>query len=257
MSKGWAQPAGVVWEWSWLCEIPAEQKALQQDQLLLLLCSCSQFSLPVELADFVSPEFPFCWAKLGYLLLPPSSSWSVGDRGMSIRMRQRHPRAVSCGEGLGGRWHCPLGEVKLSHPSPNPPSKLSFPVVWVKVRNFWVVEFFVLSLDLVSSTTSDLQLLPWAFPCLESSHMDYSVGGDQTAGHSVCKAWKSCYSGQADTHSSEISCRKSWRDVSVGMCPSHLQGWWVVQTQLLWHEPPLEQKSWVFTPVWLPFISLK
>lgn len=41
----------------------------------------------------------------------------------------------------------------------------------------------------MNDATSNLQLLLWGFPCLESSQIDYSVGGHQTPDHSTWKAW--------------------------------------------------------------------
>lgn len=179
----------MVWEWWWLCEIPGR----------ISFCSApvpSTFQLNslmiLSLQNFLSAEQS--WVTCCFLHHP---FCSVGSREMSIGMRQRHPRAVSCGEGLRRIWQCPVGGVKLT-----PMTKSSFQTPLSSLLS-----------DLRSGIsglwTSDLQLLSWAFPCLGSSHMDYSVGGDEIPCHSVCKAWKSCYSGQTDTHRSEISCRKS------------------------------------------------
>lgn len=41
----------------------------------------------------------------------------------------------------------------------------------------------------VSDATPDIQLLLWGFCCLESSPIDCSLGGHQTADHSIWKAW--------------------------------------------------------------------
>lgn len=54
----------------------------------------------------------------------------VGNRGMSTGW----DRSMCCQllRGSGRRWQCPVAELKLSHPWPDPPSKLFFPVVWVQ-----------------------------------------------------------------------------------------------------------------------------
>lgn len=55
------------------------------------------------------------------------------------------------------------------------------------------MDLFVLSVWLtvhyVNDATSNLQLLLWGFPCLESSQISYAVGEHQTPDHSMWKAW--------------------------------------------------------------------
>lgn len=51
------------------------------------------------------------------------------------------------------------------------------------------MDLFVLSVWLtvhyVNDATSNLQLLLWGFPCLESSQINYAVGEHQTPDHSM------------------------------------------------------------------------